>query len=105
MMSAPLKALLDAIRKHEGRTYGQIYFGAKGVPKDTDVSKLTLAGVLDLQLRMLQAKSASTACGGYQFLRKTLAATITQMGLSGRELWDAGLQDRMAVHLMAGRGL
>jgi muramidase (phage lysozyme) len=105
MISPALKALLAAIRAHEGGTYGRIYYGAKGVPKDTDVSKLTLNGVLALQQRMRDAGSASTACGGYQFLRKTLMATIAQMGLKGTELWDAALQDRMAIHLMKGRGL
>lgn len=106
MISTSLKALLDVIRKHEApKGYGQIYGGAKGVPKDTDVSKLTLDGVLVLQRRMLDAGSASTACGGYQFLRKTLLATISQMGLKGSELWNEALQDRMAVHLMEGRGL
>ena len=106
MISPALKALLAAIRKHEApKGYGQIYGGAKGVPKDTDVSKMTLAGVQDLQRRMLNAGSASTACGGYQFIRKTLNATIAQMGLKGSELWDEALQDRMAIHLMEGRGL
>lgn len=105
-MFPALKALLDAIRRHEApKGYGQIYSGAKGVPKDTDVSKLTLAGVLSLQQRMLNNRSASTACGGYQFLRKTLLATVAEMGLAGTELWDAELQDLMAVHLMEGRGL
>lgn len=106
MISAPLKTLLDRIRLKEApKGYGQIYGGAKGVPKDTDVSKLSLAGVLSLQQRMLKAGSASTACGGYQFIRKTLIATIVQMGLKGTELWDANLQDRMAIHLMENRGL
>lgn len=106
MISAPLKALLDAIGKHEApKGYGQIYSGAKGVPKDADVSKLTLSGVLAFQQRMLDAKSASTACGRYQFLRKTLKATIEQMGLDTALLWTPELQDRMAVHLMEGRGL
>ena len=105
-MTPSLKALLDAIGKHEApKGYGQIYGGAKGVPKNTDVSKLTLAGVQDLQRRMLAAGSKSTACGRYQFIRKTLAATINSMGLNGSERWDAALQDRMAVFLMEQRGL
>lgn len=106
MIHPPLKALLDRIRLKEApKGYGQIYGGAKGVPKDTDVSKMTLGGVLDMQGRMLRAGSASTACGGYQFIRKTLAATMAQMGLRGSELWDAELQDRMALQLMQNRGL
>ena len=103
---ANLKPLLEAIRKHEApKGYGQIYSGATGVSKATDVSKLTLDEVLALQKRMLVAGSASTACGGYQFIRKTLLATISQMGLKGSEVWSPELQDRMAIHLMMGRGL
>lgn len=106
MISAPLKALLDVIREHEApKGYGQIYSGAKGVPRDTDISKYTLNGVLDFQTRMLRAGSLSTACGGYQFLRKTLIATMAGMGLTGTELWDEDLQDRMASHLIENRGL
>lgn len=109
MINPAVKILLTTIKQYEGgpgaKGYGQIYGGAKGVPKDTDCSKLTLSGVLDLQDRMRKAGSASTACGGYQFIRKTLIATMQAMGLTGSELWDADLQDRMAIHLMKGRGL
>lgn len=98
--------LLSAIRKHEAPGgYGQVYSGAKGVSKKADVSKMTLDGVLNFQTQMLGKGSASTACGGYQFLRKTLKATIAEMGLKGSEVWTPELQDRMAVHLMTKRGL
>lgn len=106
MISAPLKALLDVIRKHEApKGYGQIYGGAKGVSKSTDVSRLTLDEVLALQKRMLATGSASTACGGYQFIRKTLMATIIEMGLGGNDVWTPDLQDSMALHLIEKRGL
>lgn len=105
-MTPELRALLNTIGLGEApKGYGQIYGGAKGVPKDTDVSKLTLKGVLDFQKRMLKGGSASTACGRYQFINKTLLATINQMRLDVDLLWDATLQDRMAVHLIEGRGL
>lgn len=97
--------LLAAIRKYEGGTYGRIYSGAKGVPKNTDVSILTLSGVQALQTKMVAAGSASTACGGYQFIRKTLAITMAEMGLTGKEVWTPSLQDRMAIHLIEKRGL
>ena len=106
MISPPLKALLDAIGKHEApKGYGQIYGGAKGVSKATDVSRLTLDEVLAFQKRMLAGGSASTACGRYQFLRKTLMATIIEMGLGGNDVWTPTLQDRMALHLIEKRGL
>jgi muramidase (phage lysozyme) len=106
MLSPALTNLLAAIRKHEApKGYGQIYGGAKGVSKSTDVSIMTLKGVQDLQAKMVKAGSASTACGGYQFIRKTLALTIAEMGLTGKEIWTPALQDRMAVHLLEKRGL
>ena len=106
MISAPLKALLDAIRKHEApKGYGQIYGGAKGVSKATDVSRFTLDEVLAFQKKMLANGSASTACGGYQFIRATLMGTILEMGLGGNDVWTPALQDRMALHLIEKRGL
>jgi muramidase (phage lysozyme) len=100
------KPLLTAIRKHEApKGYGQIYSGAKGVSKTADVSKMTIEGVLAFQSQMLAGGSKSTACGGYQFLKKTLAATKLQMGLTGNEVWNEVMQDRMAMHLMEQRGL
>lgn len=106
MISPQLKALLDAIGKHEApKGYGQIYGGAKGVPKDADVSKLSLQGVMDLQQKMLKAGSKSTACGRYQFIRSTFAQTVAEMGLFRETIWTPSVQDEMAVHLMLKRGL
>lgn len=106
MISPALRALLDRIRLKEApKGYGQIYSGAKGAPKDPDVSKMTLNRVLELQHRMIKNGSASSAAGGYQFIRKTLVATISQMRLTGAEIWTPALQDQMAIHLMKGRGL
>lgn len=106
MISVPLKALLDAIGKHEApKGYGQIYGGAKGVPKDTDVSKMKLKDVQALQRRMIAAGSKSTASGRYQFIKNTLNATIAEMGLTGEEVWGPDLQDQMALHLVTKRGL
>lgn len=107
MNNSALNNLLAAIRKYEGGTYGQIYGGAKGVGKVSaiDVSIMTLRGVQGLQARMLKGKSVSTACGGYQFIRKTLALTILEMNLTGKEIWTPNLQDQMAIHLLQKRGL
>lgn len=98
-----LKNLLDAIRSKEApQGYGQVYGGS---PIKQDVSKMTLSGVRAFQDRMVKLGSKSTACGGYQFIRKTLAATMLEMGLSGDEVWTPVLQDRMAVHLLEKRKL
>lgn len=108
MISPELKKLLDFIGSKEApKGYGQIFGGAKGVGKvaSIDVSIMPLNSVLALQKKMLDGKSASTACGRYQFLRKTLVDTMKTMGLTGKEIWTPDLQDRMAVQLMIGRGL
>lgn len=101
--------LLEFIRSDEGgpglKGYGTVYSGARGVNRNTDVSKMTLNQVLRFQSQMLEGKSRSTACGGYQFLQRTLRATMAQMGLTGNELWTPALQDRMAIQLMKGRKL
>lgn len=101
--TAQISALLTAIRKHEApKGYGQVYSGSRA---QADVSKMTLDGVLNFQTTMLAQGSKSTACGGYQFLRKTLKATMAEMGLKGSERWTPELQDKMAIHLMRKRGL
>jgi muramidase (phage lysozyme) len=106
MISKPLKDLLDAIGKHEApKGYGQIYGGAKGVPRDTDVSKMRLKDVQALQRTMIAAGSRSTASGRYQFIKNTLTATMAEMRLTGEEVWEAALQDEMALHLIEKRGL
>lgn len=106
IITPALKSLLDVIRSEEApKGYGQIYGGAKGVSLATDVSKMKLKDVRALQDKMLAKGSASSAVGGYQFIKKTLIATMSQMKLTGDEYWTPGLQDQMAVHLMNGRGL
>lgn len=106
MITPALKRLLDVIRSKEApQGYGQIYGGAKGVALTTDVSKMKLKDVRALQDKMLAAGSRSSAVGGYQFIKKTLIATMQAMRLTGDEYWTPGLQDQMAVHLMNGRGL
>lgn len=105
-MRTSMISLLALIRKGESKHYGQVY--AKAKPDSVrlvDCSKLTVDGVLELQARMLKAGTRSTACAGYQFLRKTLLGIKIQMRLTGKEVMTPALQDRMALHLMQGRGL
>jgi muramidase (phage lysozyme) len=109
-MRTSMISLLTLIRSKEGgdgpKGYGQVYGKAK--PKSVllvDCSKLTVDGVLALQKKMIDNGSGSTACAGYQFIRRTLKTIKGQMNLSGKELMSPELQDRMALHLMQGRGL
>jgi len=47
----------------------------------------------------------SSAAGAYQIISGTLDDLVRDMRLTGNEVFDADLQDRMAVQLMEGRGL
>lgn len=100
-----LENLLTAIRKYEApKGYGQIYGGMKGVPPGTNVAVMKLRSVRALQDIALKAGSKSSAVGGYQFIKKTLIRVMADLKLTGDEMFASALQDRMAIHLMNGRG-
>lgn len=46
----------------------------------------------------------SSAAGGYQFMRATLQGLKSELGLSGSQILDANLQDRLGYHLLKRRG-
>lgn len=46
----------------------------------------------------------SSACGRYQFMCATLKDLKAELRLTGRETFDAGLQDRLGFHLLKRRG-
>lgn len=106
-MSPAMQKLLAAIRSKEApKGYGQIYGGAKPPSvRLINCSTYTVDGVLVLQARMLRAGSKSTACAGYQFIRRTLNGVKIGMKLTGKEVMTPELQDRMAIYLMQQRGL
>lgn len=48
---------------------------------------------------------ATAAAGRYQIIRNTLLDLKDRMGLTGRELFDQNMQDRMATELLKKRAL
>lgn len=46
----------------------------------------------------------SSAAGAYQFMRATLQGLKSELGLSGSQILDANLQDRLGYHLLKRRG-
>ncbi len=97
-------ALLGLIRSAEtSKGYEDFYDGSKLAPPKP-VTQMTVREVQEWQRRSVNAGSASSAVGGYQIIRKTLNGVVDDLGLSGDELFDTELQDRMGLHLMAGRG-
>jgi hypothetical protein len=79
------------------------YFRGVSEPPPRPLTTMTVNEVQAWQAR-IDAKSRSEAAGRYQIIRETLAMLKARMGLSGDELFDAALQDRMAIELMARAG-
>ncbi|MGQ0526961.1 MAG: hypothetical protein ACT4OY_02850 [Alphaproteobacteria bacterium] len=91
--------LLDMIAKHEsGGNYNIVYGGGM-----RNLTTSTINDVLKIQ-DGLAASKGSSAAGKYQIMRYTMRGLIKEMGLTGDELFDEKMQDRMAVHLLNRRG-
>ena len=65
------------------------------------LTQMTLGEVLDWQSRVRDAGAPSTAAGGYQVIRATLARLVRQHGLDRAALFDPAMQDRLARLLVA----
>ena len=91
--------------------YGIMLDGRVSKGKGTDVvlTRMTLDQVDRLQSRMLKdpdnRRLNSSAAGRYQIVRTTRRAIEKTLGLSGSELFDADMQDRMACFLLGQRGV
>ena len=99
--------LLDFIRKTEvGRvdraSYDVIYGNNQGkLPKP--ITSMTIGELVDAQADFTR-RFKSSASGGYQFMRKTLQDLARELGLSGKQMFDPDLQDRLGYHLLKRRG-
>lgn len=99
--------LLDFIRKTEvGRddraSYDVIYANKQG-KLAKPLTSMTIDEVLAAQ-RGWSKNHGSSAAGGYQFMRNTLAEMKEELGLRGSQKLDPDLQDRLAYHLLKRRG-
>ncbi|MBD9542220.1 DUF882 domain-containing protein [Ensifer sp. ENS04] len=104
--------ILNLLGQAEGTDKGRGYdetlaYGAlTGGP--VELTKMTVNQVRDLQRQMLahpDNKWNSSAVGRYQIVGDAMDTLINTMGLSGDELFDKDLQDRMALQLLERRGL
>lgn len=99
--------LLDFIRKTEvGRTdrasYDVIY-GHNQNKLSKPITSMTIGDLVDAQADFTR-RFKSSASGGYQFMRATLQGLATELGLSGKQMFDPDLQDRLGYHLLKRRG-
>lgn len=99
--------LLDFIRMTEvGRTdrasYDVIY-GHNQNKLSNKITSMTVGELVDAQANFTK-RFKSSASGGYQFMRKTLQDLSRELRLSGKQMFDPDLQDRLGYHLLKRRG-
>ena len=98
--------ILDKIREVEVGTaarkgYDVIYANKQDkLPKP--ITSMTLAELQGHQSKGWPAKS--TASGGYQFMKATLAGLRKELGLRDTQVFTPDLQDRLGYHLLIRRG-
>lgn len=104
--SGMTRQILDLIVRADGGPEGyDAVFNGSPIEPPRPVTQMTIDDVLAFQDQMVAAGSESSAVGGPQFIRGTLRGLVEKMGLSGRERFDASMQDRLAIELMREKGL
>lgn len=94
----PLLELIAS--KESGGDYNIVYGG-----KHINATEMSIDNVIAWQKNSTQNEgAASSAVGKYQIIRKTLTGLKEELGLSGDELLDEAMQDRMAIALLERRG-
>ena len=105
------RGILDLIGAAEGTDRGRGYNETLGYGAftggDVNLTGMTLNEVMALQQRMLahpDNRFNSSALGRYQITRQNLSTYLMpQLGLTGDELFDETMQDRMAMQLLRKR--
>lgn len=101
-------ALLAFIRRAEtGEDDNEAYRTIIGHHQGELPKPLTRYTVDELLKAQLQwgRKWGSSAAGAYQIIRKTLLGLKAGLGLTGSEIFDASLQDRLGYELLCQRGI
>ncbi|OLF81260.1 hypothetical protein AWH62_00875 [Maricaulis sp. W15] len=105
------RPLLDLIGRSEGTDRREGYNETLGYGRYTGGDRFLCGMTLDeidrLQTAMLghpDNKWQSSALGRYQIVRTTLRKLRQDQGLNPTDLFDAFMQDRLAVQLLIGRG-
>lgn len=95
--------LLDTIAKGESKGNYNAYYG-NAANTEIKLTQMSVGDVLRWQEEYVKGGSPSSAAGRYQIIRPTLQGLIDQLGLDRSELFNEGLQDRMAITLLERRG-
>lgn len=104
-VSAPAKRLLDVIGSKEAPAgYDTVYNNQmRRMPKR--LSTMTIQEAIT-QGQWRYEQFGSSACGRYQFMKKTLQDMLRRrsLGLTGREVLSPAMQDRLGFALLQDRG-
>jgi muramidase (phage lysozyme) len=103
-LSVPASAarILNFIGKTEApRGYDTVY-GNNQAKLAKAVTSMTIDEVIAAGPSWTK-RFGSSACGRYQFMRATLQGLKKELGLTGRERLDEGMQDRLAFQLLKRR--
>ena len=99
--------LLDFIRKTEvgrvDRASYDVIYGQNQNKLPKPITSMTVGEFVDAQADFTK-RFKSSASGGYQFMRKTLQDLARELRLSGKQMFDPDLQDRLGYHLLKRRG-
>ena len=102
--------LLSTVRSVEAPRFGYDSWYGRGtnsgpIGPSNPPTRITLREVLGWQKDSIDLGATSVAVGAYQIIHKTLKGLIEKMGLTGDELFDQDLQDRMGIVLAEEAGL
>ncbi|RBO89322.1 hypothetical protein [Pseudochrobactrum asaccharolyticum] len=99
--------LLDFIRKTEvgrvDRASYDVIYGHNQNKLSKPITSMTIGELVDAQADFTR-RFKSSASGGYQFMRKTLQDLARELRLSGKQMFNPDLQDRLGYHLLKRRG-
>lgn len=90
------------IERGESTSYNALVFGKPGasVPKEADLTNMTIADVQQYQKGMRARGHASSAVGRWQMIEGTLKWAVDKMGLDPNTKFDKPTQDRIAQFLL-----
>lgn len=95
-----VQEFLDFIAKYESAGNYNAYYGHAANTTNPEFTSMSIDQVLNWQ----DGKKFS-ACGKYQIIRATLAGLKSQIGLTGSELYDKAMQEKLGRLLLERRGL
>ncbi len=95
--------LLSTIAKGESNGNYNAHFGNAN-NNTTRFTEMSIADVLQWQSEFVDQGNASSAVGKYQIIRPTLAGLVMRLDLDTSRLFDAALQDELAITLLERRG-